>query len=85
MSFAVSYRDFHVLLSPAITGSEQAVPENPFPRPRLAELDCGARCFAEYTLGYLVGRACGGRAAAGGPVAHGRAGASRGMLKPNKI
>ena len=54
------------------------------PRPSLAEFDGGAPSFAGATEGCRVGRAWRDREAAGGPVAVGRAGASRGILKPNK-
>ena len=52
------------------------------PRPPLAELGGGARSVTGNTEGYRVGEAWRGRAAAGGPVALGRAGAPRGILKP---
>ena len=62
--------------------NDKSIPGSTFPRLPLAELDCGARSFAEDTEGDRVGRAWRRRAAAGGPVALGRASVSRGMLKP---
>ena len=56
-------------------------PGGSFRRPPLAEFGVGARSFADDTMGCRVGRAWRGRAAAGRPAAHRRAGASRGILK----
>ena len=67
---------------PARKGFEQAVPGSTSPRSPLADLDCGNRSITEDTEGGRVERAWHGRAAAEGPVALRRAGASRGILKP---
>ena len=52
-----------------------------FRRSRLAEFGVGARSFADNTLGRRVQRARRDRAAAGGPVALGRAVHKRDILK----
>ena len=68
---------------PRHTGGKQAGPrEGSFPSPPLAKFGVGARSFAHDTLRCRVGQAWRGHAAVGGRVALGRAGASRGILKP---
>ena len=74
---AASYWDFHALQSPAISGTG----DGSFRRSPLVEFGVGARSFADNTLYGRVGRAWSGHAAAGGPVALGRAVPKRGILK----
>ena len=66
---------------PAISGTG----DGSFLRPPLAELGVGARSFVDKALCCHVGRAWRGRAAAGVLVAHGRASAFRGILKPTQF
>ena len=61
--------------------TRQKISEGTSPRPPLAELNGGARSFAGHTEDCWVGQACHRRAAAGGQVALGRAGAPRCILK----
>ena len=71
---------------PPFPGNRESRPrEGTFPRPPLAEFDGCAPSFAGNTEDYCVEQAWRGRAAAGGPVAVGRAGALQGVLKLKKF